>query len=311
MDRSNLKQSFLYESGQALVLVLLSLSVVLTIVLFVLSRSITDISTSSKQEESVRAFSAAEAGIENALITKMGYQNISIGNASYSVEVSKSSEGSTTFNYPIGLMSGDSINVWFVSHDNDGDLVCDSSHPCFNGSSVTVCWGAAGDSSGSDTTPAVEVSIYSDASAPTGVSSHNFSGVEIARGVYDPNRTRSNNFSAPDAGTCSIGGVNYAFQKRIAFTDLGISNYSTTGSLLFAKVRMLYNSTGKKIGVSVAGSGDTLPAQGLDIVSTGSSGTADSQGDNSNRKINVFEGWSEFQFGGFSVYTPGGITKGS
>ncbi len=46
-------------------LVLLSMSVVLTLVLFILSRSITDIAVTTSQEEAVRAFSAAEAGVDD------------------------------------------------------------------------------------------------------------------------------------------------------------------------------------------------------------------------------------------------------
>ena len=50
------------ESGQALLLVLLGMAVVLTIVLSILSRSVTDIAVTSREEEALRAFSAAEAG---------------------------------------------------------------------------------------------------------------------------------------------------------------------------------------------------------------------------------------------------------
>ena len=56
------------ESGQALLIVVLSLAVVLTVVLSILARSVTDIKLSTGSEESLRAFSAAEAGIERALI---------------------------------------------------------------------------------------------------------------------------------------------------------------------------------------------------------------------------------------------------
>jgi len=57
-----------HQSGQALLLVLLSMAVVLTIVLSVLSRTITDITITTKEEEALRAFAAAEAGVERALI---------------------------------------------------------------------------------------------------------------------------------------------------------------------------------------------------------------------------------------------------
>src|SRR5688572_30522373 len=121
-----------FEQGQALVLVLLSLAVVLTLVLFILSRSITDVAISSRQEESVRAFSAAEAGIEKSLVIGAGTSLTTIGDAKYSSEVSDYSEGSQDFIYPINMASGDYATTWFMAHDSSGNLVCDISSPCFS-----------------------------------------------------------------------------------------------------------------------------------------------------------------------------------
>jgi len=55
------------NSGQAVLVVLFIMVVVLTITLSLLSHSVTDVSISKDEEEAVRAFSAAEAGIEEAL----------------------------------------------------------------------------------------------------------------------------------------------------------------------------------------------------------------------------------------------------
>ena len=56
------------QHGQALLIVLLTLAVTLTVVLSVVSRSVTDITVSTYEEDALRAFSAAEAGIEEALL---------------------------------------------------------------------------------------------------------------------------------------------------------------------------------------------------------------------------------------------------
>jgi hypothetical protein len=56
-----------HKSGQVVLIVLLVMVVVLTIGLSLISRSVTDISISKDEEEAIRAFSAAEAGIEAAL----------------------------------------------------------------------------------------------------------------------------------------------------------------------------------------------------------------------------------------------------
>lgn len=55
------------QSGQIALVVLLVMVVLLTVGLAVVSRSVTDIRISQETEESARAFSAAEAGIEEAL----------------------------------------------------------------------------------------------------------------------------------------------------------------------------------------------------------------------------------------------------
>jgi Tfp pilus assembly protein PilX len=290
------------ESGQALVLVLLSLAVVLTIILFMLSRSITDISISSGQAESVRAFSAAEAGIEKALIVGAGVGLTEIGDATYSSKVSSFAEGTSDFNYPSPLVSGETMTTWFVAHDVDGNIACSASLPCFTGNTLKVCWGNTGSSADLATTPAVEVSVYYE-STPG-----NLSTIKIARATFDPNagRRSSNSFAVPDSGTCSFGGTSFAFTKTITFSDLGIpaASYNSQNGLLFARVRLFYNTDiAHIVGTSVDFAGNSiLPSQGIGIVSTGTAGS-------SNRRINVFQGWPEFPFSGSAIYTPESITK--
>ena len=55
------------ERGQIILVLVLVITVALAIGISVVQRSLSDISTSTKVEESSRAFSAAEAGIERAL----------------------------------------------------------------------------------------------------------------------------------------------------------------------------------------------------------------------------------------------------
>jgi len=291
------------ESGQALVLVLLSLAVVLTIVLFILSRSITDISVSSGQAESVRAFSAAEAGVEKALVIGSAGSGITeIGDASYTSSITDFAEGTKEFAYPSPLISGDIMTTWFIAHDTDGNMTCSVTYPCFTGNTLKVCWGNTGTSGSTATTPAIEVSVYYE-STPG-----NLSTIKIGRAVYDSNSSRrsTNSFSTPDSGACTIGGTSYVFQKTITLSDLGIpsGSYSVQNGLIFAKVRMLYNTdTAHVIGTSVDFSGNSvLPSQGQGIVSTGTAGE-------SNRRINVFQGFPEFPFGGNSIFSPSGVTK--
>lgn len=309
------------ESGQALVLVLLSLAVVLTLVLFVLSRSITDISVSTNQEESVRAFSAAEAGIEKALVIGSGTgTSTAIGNASYTSNVTSFSFGTKVFNYPILLSSGDSMTTWFVSHDANDNLVCDGNNPCFSSTAPTdvanfikICWGKPGASSSSNTTPAVELTVYYE-STPGDLST-----LKVARGTYDPNYTSRQAFNSFGAGfttNCTIDTTSYAFQKIVLYSDLGIpaSAFNNPNGLQFARVKMLYNTdTPQPIGTSVNFGGNSpLPSQGQDIVSTGTAGGTATL-PQSTRKIEVFQGWPEapniFEYAVYGSNVSGGLIK--
>ena len=277
------------DSGQALVLVLLSLSVVLTIVLFVLSRSITDIAVSTSGEEAIRAFSAAEAGVEKALV--LGPSGGPIGDANFSASVESFAEGQYQFNYPLDLASGDSATIWFVSHDDSGSIICDAENPCFSGNQMKVCWGESGTSASSSTTPAIEISVFYDDGS-----------IKIGRGAFDPysGRPTSNFFSQPDSGTCTISDKTYEFQKTIDFSDLGAAD-----ELLFAKVRMFYNSDRSHgVGVDVNFPGnDALPSQGNLINSTGTSGE-------SVRRVEVFQSFSEPpSIFDSAVFSSTGLTK--
>ena len=279
------------QSGQALVLVLLSLAVVLTLVLFVLSRSVTDVAISVRQEESIRAFSAAEAGIERVLVAgSAGSAQFSDAGSGYTATVSSYAEGTRSFVYPIGIFSGESATVWFVSHDGS---------PGFTGNNLKVCWGKTGTASGTATTPAVELIIYYE-STPGDVTT-----TKVARAAFDPNTGRSNSFSDPDSGSCTIDETKYAFGKAITFSGLGIpiGSYNVPNGLQFARIKLLYNTDiSHEIGVDVTGS-SILPSQGQDVVSTGVAG-------GSNRRVQVFQGWPEIpSIFEYSIYSSGGLTK--
>lgn len=285
-----------FIKGQALLLVLLAMSVVLVVSLSVVSRSITDVSVTSREEDSTRAFVAAETGVERALIVGNtscvpGAGDPSCPEAGYSATVVGVGSGSGDINYPVAINSGDSAPIWFVAHDSAGNIICNAANPCLAGDRIKVCWGQSGTPIGA-VTPALEVTIFY-ANTPG-----SYATTRIAKGGYDPNPGRGNNFLAPDAGTCSISGKSYQFQKTIVFGagagQLNIPNpvyTSPNQGLLFAKLRLLYNNVGHEVGVTTTGIGfvgtnPLFPSQGLDVTSTGSSGDA-------NRKLRVFQGFSE------------------
>lgn len=269
-----------YQKGQALVLVLLSLAVVLTLVLYILSRSVTDILVSSKNEETTRAFSAAEAGIEQALVIGIGNgSRKDLGNnAGFISSVSGFATGTKSFVYPLELNSGDTMTLWLKSQDSSAD---------FNGTKVKICWGQSGTTGNANTAaPAIEASLFYGTATT----------VKIFRAAFDPNTTRSssNGFSAVNS-LCTVNGTKFAFYQTLDISGLTEPQ--------FIRIQMLYNTdTAHPIAFDSTDS-SVFPSQGTDIISTGTAGT-------STRRIDVFQGWPEPpSVLNFAIYSPSGLTK--
>src|SRR3990167_1871590 len=92
--RENMKSAV--KPGQVLILVLLVVVVALAVGLSVASRNITNVRTSTQTEESQKAFSAAEAGIESILSQGLGslqegpQDPVTVGGVTANVIVTKS-----------------------------------------------------------------------------------------------------------------------------------------------------------------------------------------------------------------------------
>lgn len=272
------------ESGQALLLVLLAMSVVLTIGLSIVSRSITDIANTSRQEESTRAFSAAESGIEKALLIG-GPISGGIGSeGSQFTATIVAQQGDNEYSYPATVSSGDTAHLWLVNHDANGNYTC-SGNTCFTPTTplgplrINFCWGNVG---AAGPIPAAEFMVYY---APT---AGNYSSVRTWKAGYDPDAARrgSNAFLAPDSGGCTVLGKTYQYQKQISLGSGigGLGLPTAPHNLLFVKVRLLYNTTPQEVGFSsVTG---IFPPQGNIVQSTGTSGAA-------NRKLEVLRLFGE------------------
>jgi hypothetical protein len=269
-----------FQSGQALVLVLLSLAVVLTIVLFILSRSITDVSLSSSESQAVSAFSAAEAGVEQALVVGSAPAgDVQVGDATYRASVTNVARGVRSFIYPVELNSGDTMTLWLNSQD---------SGPDYNGNALRICWGKDGTNGNNATTPAVEISLVYGTPA----------NARVRRVAIDPYQSRNPNnaFAAESAGAVIAG-------QRFAFCTT-MNNLSTLADKQFAVIRMSYNSNSPHpIAFDSTNNSWLFPAQGIRVDSSGTSGQA-------SRKVEVFQGWPEvpsvFQF---ALFAPSGLTK--
>jgi len=251
---------FRNQKGQAVLIVLLSLSVILIIALSVMSRSVTDISLSTKEEDSLRAFSAAEAGIERLLVSTTGtiLTDQPIGDANFDAKVTNFGNADKVV-YPIGLKSGEIATFWFK---RIGDPTV------FNGNKVTLCWGSS-----TLEPPAAEVTVFYKSS----------NVYQVARATFDDpssSRTPPNNFSSASTSGCTIDNQTFQFKNQINFASLGING---SDELLYMTVKLLYNNTvSHKIGIKDLSGNGLLPSQGVKINSDGSSADA-------NRSIEVYQ----------------------
>lgn len=300
--------------GQALLIVLLTMSVILTVVLSVVSRSITDITITSYEEESQRAFDAAEAGVERSLLTEFqgSYQLDSVTSTEYDVSHDYPEITSDEYVYPDQILSGSSASFWFVSHNEVGNLSCSQGpcggcpSTCFGGGGpqpIEVCWGNSNlPSTPNQHSPAIEISIFYDDTFGAIASPNNFSNVEAYRLAYDPFTSRgSSNGFLPASGTCSVGGQEFKYSTgNIRVRDVlppGAACSGNQGCVLMVKVRTLYNNEAQPLALS----GNNLPSQGKSIESTGSSGE-------SRRKVELFQTFPELPFiFDSAVFSPVGL----
>lgn len=229
------------SEGQALLIILLIMAVALTIGLSVISRSITDIKISQQTEEAARAFSAAEAGIEEALVgtgTTFGGTFETTGAKFETKKAGFPPEGTTEFVFPQELTIDDPQTLYLAEYNEaDGTLT-----RYYTAGTIDVCWGD---------NAAIEVSIY-----------YQDAGVyKVARAVVDPVGDRTPGSDSP-SGQCA--GLEH--KKTLSLPS------GANITLLFLRLRVLYANA--KVGVNADAAGGTLPSQGNRIESTGTAGTA-------------------------------------
>lgn len=259
----------LKEDGQVLIIILLVMIVGLTIGLFLLGRTTSDVSITTKIEESSRAFNAAEAGIEEAIrdgaITSSPVPFAS--GVSYQVNLADLTPIQDII-YPSSISKatqiGDVFTVFLVPHnDTTGKLIEDETQ-AYKQSQLDVCF------TSNTPLPAVGVSIYYRDST----------GYFSSSTGYDPDSTRliSNKFrNTTLLGSC--GSYNYNYRASVNLTsDFGIDLTGIGIIPLAMRIRPFYAKTS----IAVIPFGRNLPKQGNEIASTGRAGET-------TRKIEVSE----------------------
>lgn len=266
------------QKGQAFLIVVLVMVIALTVGLSLASRTVFNLKSSLEDVNSQKAFSAAEAGIEQALQsgTNINKDFGSINGAKISqLSVIQIGQNLTSFTMNDGfpIPQDDGVDVWLTNYSTDSAQLYTGSP--WSGT-MTVYWGTSGDVCNSNPTintqAAIEVLVISGTkTSPT-----------LTRYAVDPCSARRtyNSLSLAQAGG-TVGGISYPNSYAI-----------TISSGLTARVIPLYAATP----VAVTGS-IKFPAQGQFISATGTAGTTQ-------RKVNYYQAYeslpSEYFYALFS-----------
>ncbi len=276
------------QRGQVVLITLLVLAVATTVALSLISRTTTDTTITNQIDESSRAFSAAEAGIEEALKSGLGsggVQVLSGEGASYNVNVASIGGAAAVLEFPKKTLKGVTETVWLVSHDANGNLV---ETPTYTASSIDLCW------SSESTTPAVVATLLYKESSDN--------SYRVAKAAFDPNSTRAakNKFSSSyTAGGCG-GTTQTAYKVTITFSGLDASINPATDTLFMLRVRTLYSDAK----LAIDPKNQVLPRQGNKIESTGTTASG------INRKIVVYQQYrAPITVFDAAIYSQGSLTK--
>lgn len=264
------------EKGQVLLIVILVMIVALTVGLSLISRSITNLRTSTEEAESQKALAAAEAGIEQAL-EKQGEDSFSgsfaTGDSSvnYETDILEIRGSSFLINGGNSVPRDDGVDIWLSDYASD-DTIFTTGQVSGN---IDIYWG---EDSTDCNNSALEISVI------TGTKNSPL----LSRITVDPCATRRthNNFAQPQAVTNPIIGGQQ--------TDFRFTTRVVVSQGLIMRVIPIYHDTNMGLISNAA-----LPLQGKLITSTGSTGKTQ-------RSINVFQGFPKIpaELFPYAIFSP-------
>lgn len=262
------------QKGQLILILILVMTVALSIGLSIVQRSLVDISISSKVEQSSRAFSAAEAGIEKALRGDTTLQTFSENNSrvialedSGLLPAQASSPNQQAAIEFTPLAKEDVAQVWLA------DLNSSSNPPTavYAQPTLNIYWGNS-----STDKAAIEVTlIYYNGSLYTSRKWYldNPSATRNPANGFDNSAT-----SISCAGTYIIGVTTYQCRKTLGDnngTGNGPLPATSPNRLILLRMRLLYNTTSQPFAIQATGTcgaACSLPPQARRILSTGAAG---------------------------------------
>ncbi len=249
--------------GQIVIVLLLTMLVALAVGLTITQRSITDISTSTQTEQSTRALSAAEAGLEKAISQGSGFSDLNLGNqSSVKVEVLNDLPGSKqTLEYP-SVEKETIAQFWLAQHSDTPPSLY------YNQSQTYIYFG---NSPASAVKPAVEITyVYQDAS-----------GYKLLKKFVDSDTTRPSNNGFESCTDSSPPAIPTTSSTNSSFTcKFTLTGMTALGMPVLIRVRPLYSDS-QKIAVQPYDPGASctapfyacsLPPQASAYTSTGTAG---------------------------------------
>ncbi len=250
------------ERGQVALVILAVMAITFTLGISLSHRVLTDLRISEQEQESSKAFSAAEAGIEEALRRlRVGETTVDIdpgdfGVDSLQVDISVVG-GANDFVYPEeSINPGETVVVWLRDHTAEGELDETSGYDEDN---IDVCW---------RNNAALEIIYFYKSGAVYAVSRYAFD-------PDDTGRRDNNHFSDVSDPLAGCAGL-----------DVGANvSWAAGNTPLFLLIRPFYEET------QVATSGvQPIPAQGYVVYSTGE--IVRDASEKVSRRVRVFRGWS-------------------
>jgi hypothetical protein len=254
------------QEGQILLIVVLTMIVALTVGLSIAARIVTELKLSKQNEQSQRAFQAAESGIQQTLLRQ---HNISQGEfeenkASFSTTYLSEVRTAITLNNGLEVDQDAGADVWLSDYSTDPSKIY--LNPMGSGAAVpiTLYWGnqnqtLCGPDAGDATAPAIEVVI---------LTKDTLGNFEIQKSIYEASCIGAKRVSNPTAVGTAPASQPSSFDQKFAYSAPLTFNGLPLKNGLVMKIIPIFNSS--IIGFS--SSGPTFPSQGSVVESTGTSG---------------------------------------
>ncbi len=233
------------SSGQALIAIMLIMAAALTLGLAASQQVVTDLKITRRQEESAKAYAAAEAGVEKALVGESVSQPLDLGGGVITSVEQKVVGGNKTVIWPNEISKGQGMIFWLVDHDANGNIGSNY----FQGN-LQVYWRAI---DASAPKPAILATLYYQ----------NGKAVHYWAGDADAIRRQSNKFGVAEEGSFILNDDSQGKTATFGFR-LPVINLAGYSQPMFLWVRVLYAQA--ELGFQAS---DNVPLQGTVYFSSG------------------------------------------